>query len=334
MKKKFCDYVKITLPIIIWPLVLGNLLIFFPKETAKYLCGNNLNLDEIVSNGKNYLFGSLCLAFVFIVCVVNLFRNRNLCIIKIDGLRNNTLPLQNVFALGKQDFHIYNVTVGNEEKSELIDAFQRLIYRFDYSFEENLEYDKYYFYGVSYIPFIFKLGNMYSDNKKYVLFHMARPNITTSKREKLSIIPSKLNCSLKEDVVYGDCSELVVRLFTTFKPDVCSDPYLSKFDCLTYYIDGVEPGFDCIKNRKMLDFIAQKFAEKMREFQKNKNYRNVHILLATSAEMVFALGTILNQSYDGKYIVYHYDGKEKKYTWGIKMYENNSAKAIFVPKVN
>lgn len=335
MKNKVIGYIKITFPLVIWPVLIGFLLIFFPNFTAKYLCGNNINYDEVVKNGLNKYVGTALFIFSFFIIVIGFFLNRNLCIIKIDGFRGCFIPDQSIIKLGRAKTQNYTIDLKKQTKEELQDKLSDLIHRYTFYNEDKKNYCMYCFYGTSYVPFLFKLGTLYSDHKKYSLYHMSRPNLGETKRVQQKKKHFYKSHQLTKVFNSGENSdELVVRFFTTFEPDELSDSVLSKFDCLTIFDDTTKGSdFDHLKNRSMINDYARQFVEEVREYYSKNKYKTIHFLLATSSEMVFYLGTIMNQSYDGKIIVYHYNGQEKCYSWGIKMYESED-KAIYIPKRN
>jgi hypothetical protein len=82
---------------------------------------------------------------------------------------------------------------------------------------EKCLYDKYLFYGYTYTPFLFMLGQMYSDNRKYYCFHIQQTNQST-KRVRLKR-KSKDDNNLVDAYHKNNKETLIIRVGTTVSID-------------------------------------------------------------------------------------------------------------------
>lgn len=321
--KRIIEFLKLEVSVL-WPFIVGVLLVNFP-DVIKFISGSSLNLEEVVKNGWNAGVGWACISISILWSILNVFRVRKIRIIKIDGFRGNTYPETVLPVLGQQKYNSYHIE-DIEEKSDIIEAYNMVVYGFNY-YAGGENDDVYHFYGVSYTPLLFLLGTLYADQKKYVYYRMRHSD---GKRKRL--LPSlKSVTPLEEEFKNNDSDELVVRFHTSFKPDELIDEELKNKDILT--MNSQIFSTDIITNRKIMIEWGDQCINSIRECCKNKNYTKVHLLLSTSTEMTFYLGTKLCQNYDKKIIVYNYSGKtEPRYWWGICPCEKDIEKAIIYKK--
>lgn len=321
--KRFGEFIKLEFSVL-FPFVVGVLLVNFP-DAVKFISGTDLNLEEIVKNGWNLWVGWSFICISIIWTIVNFYRLRAIRIIKIDGFRGNYYRETIFPVLGQQKYNSYRIEDINDKK-DIIDAYNMIVYGFKYYAGGDND-DVYHFYGISYTPLLFLLGTLYADQKKYVFYRMRHSD---GKRKRLWPSCKKVK-ELNSNFDDKDSDELVVRFHTSFEPDDLIDNDFVNKDTLTIKSNSFST--DIITNNKILKEWGKQCIDLIREYSKKKNYKVVHLLLSTSTEMTFYLGTKLCQNYDKKYIVYNYSGKtEPRYWWGICPSEKDIDEAIIYKK--
>lgn len=324
---KIKDYLVFSLKAMTF-LILGIILIKFP-QFIKFVSGTALNLDEIVKNGWNTIVGWSFIGISILIFGINFYRIRKICIIKIDGLRGHKLKEERIWSISRQYFENYNVNVGREGKAELVEALNKLVYKFEFYKEKGIEFDLYCFSGISYTPFIFMLGCLYGDdNKKYRFYHYKRKKPSTSKRIRLWPSLRKVE-RLEFNHTQKNSNELVVQVSTSLNIGALKDKQFDDFDIMEF--KAVNCGFDSITSQKTLNLWAQQIIQEIRKHR--DKYTKIHLLLSTSTAMTFLLGTALNNNYDKEIYVYHYEATSKvNYCWAICPKKEKNIDKIYISK--
>lgn len=310
--KKIYEYLNLSKGLFFY-LLIAISLICFPKA-INYFSGTNIDLSEIVANGWNIIAGILVLIYVLIMFCVNIFKVRKICIIKIDGLKGKTLKEETIVLLAQKQNDFYTINCGRFDEDDLNKAVTKLIYKNEFYNERKINCDKHIFYGVSYTPFIFLLGILYGNvNKKYEFYHYFRPSLSETKFKKLK---KTKETKYKINIIDNDkkSSEIVISLSTSLKIGDDIGPVFN--DLRHIRIESEVFHFDTLNNKSKMNFYAEKVVETIRKFQ--NDYEKIHLLLSTSTEITFLLGTLLSTNYDKNINVYHYDKENPiKYTWSI-----------------
>lgn len=325
--KRIFEFLKLEISVI-FPFFVGILLVNFP-DAVKFISGTDLNLEEIVKNGWNIWTGWIFIVISLIWSFINVFRTRKICIIKVDGFTGDKYSERIFGILGQQKYNSYNIKKV-ENENEAVEAYNMINYGFKY-YSGGDNCDIYCFHGVIDTPLLFFLGTLYGEQKNYIFYRKKHSNKKSFKR--LCWCVKKVE-PLVEDFIDNKSNELVVRFHTSFKPNENIDSDFANKDILTMMTtdllkDIVIDRRDVITNKKKLYQWAAQCVDKIRNLCSKKDYKCVHLLLATSTEMTFYLGTQLCQNYDKKIIVYSYDNKkEPEYWWGICPCEKDITKAI------
>ena len=156
-------------------LVAGFVLMFFP-EIAKALSLPFVNTEEVINQQWNFWFGLVLSIFSLLAIIYRVFQSKKMCIIKIDGMNGKKIKTENVKSAATQEFAFYNVNiVGKATQQNIYQAYTEMKTTFKLNEEKGL-YDEYLFYGFNYTPFLFMLGQLYSDNRNYRFYHLQQAN--------------------------------------------------------------------------------------------------------------------------------------------------------------
>ena len=316
---KFIEYLKESWQWIL-AFVIGCFMIGVP-DLAEIFNWSIFNIEKLKEFNLIRIFGWAFVFIAFIMLCYHFLYLRRFCIIKVDGMKNDELRNQksyNLFDIAKQDFDNYHVYIEDEtNKQSIYKAYCEMSGMFKANKAKGL-YDKYLFYGYTYTPFIFMLGQMYSDNKEYYCFHMRQENQST-KRVRLKR-KSKDDNSLVDSYYENNNDSLVIRIGTTISVDKMNISQFGETD--VFDITSKRNGTEVIDSLKRLNEWCNIIVEKIRNLNLTK-YSSVSLLLSTSSEMVFLLGKRLSKNSDVNYYVYHYDANSKNiYPWSLASKKN------------
>lgn len=312
---KVIEYLKESWQWII-TLISGILLIKFP-QIAQIFNWSIFNLYELCKIKWNVIVGICFIIVSTIFLFYHFFYLRKFCIIKVDGMNQQelkSLKSYNLFDISKQEFNLYRVNLDNDyRKQNIYKAFCEMKGMFEANISKGL-YDKYLFYGYSYTPFLFLLGQMYSNNRNYYCFHMKQTN---QKNKRIRLKRKSRDSNKLLDPIFNDNNSdiLIIRVSTTVKIDKMDISQFGKVDTLdiTSQINGTE----VIDSVDRLDKWCELIVSSIRNTNLNK-YSKINLLLATSSEMVFLLGKRLSKNSDPNFYVYHYDfNTNYKYPWAL-----------------
>ena len=296
--------------------IVGIVLIFFPKM-AQFFNWSIFNIEELCKINWNVIVGICFIVISVTFLIYHLFYLRKFCIIKVDGMNCQELKPQksySLFDISKQEFNSYCINLGdNSTKQNIYKTFCEMKGMYETNISKGL-YDKYLFYGYSYTPFLFLLGQLYSNNKSYYCFHMKQTN---QKSERIRLKKKSKDDNKRLAPVYNDnhSDTLVIRVGTTVSTDKMD---ISQFGIVdTLDISSKTNGTEVINSIDRLNNWCEIIVSSIRNINLTK-YSRINLLLATSAEMVFLLGKRLSKNSDPNFWVYHYDFNAKfKYPWAL-----------------
>ncbi|MGL5634043.1 MAG: SAVED domain-containing protein [Sarcina sp.] len=194
--------------------------------------------------------------------------------------------------------------------------------RFIEDFKHNIDSDYDYGYmGIAHTPLIFRVGSQIGDEITIKLFHKYR----TGDNKKFKELNTEANfkaIQIENTDLNKNSNELIVGLATTF-PIKLDELKVLKHDSKNVIIfKSEELGYDVITSAKQVEAYVKYIMDKIREIVKEKNIAKIHIVLATSVAMTFALGRAISRHHDPEIIIYHFDLKNsRKYTWGIDVFK-------------
>ena len=296
-------------------LVIGILMIFIPN-IAQILNWSVFNLEKLSEYHLITIVGVAFCIVAILMLVFHFLHLRNYCIIKVDGMKGKKLPNQKSYYpldIAKQEFDCYSIFIDDEKsKQSIYEAYCEMKGMFKTNNEKCL-YDKYLFYGYTYTPFLFMLGQMYSDNRKYYCFHMQQTNQST-KRVRLKR-KSKDDNNLIDAYHENNKETLIIRVGTTVTINNMNISQFGETDVLD--ITSNKTGTEVIDSIDRLNDWCDIIVKKIRNIDFAR-YSKIILLLATSAEMVFLLGKRLSKNSDPNFYVYHYDVNAKNpYPWAL-----------------
>ena len=193
-------------------------------------------------------------------------------------------------------------------------------------------FNHYYFYGIAQIPFIFRLGMQYGNNSKnYALAHYFKRDSFS----KLKILRwGRKTESLKVSFADKKSQDLVVSIATSFPMDDISNDILFR-DKSILSIESTTNNVDIISNQSIMNQWADQISREIRKYVKEYSIKKVHLLLNTSSEMVFKLGTMFANNYDPDMNIYHYSLKDKiKRPWYLDTKKDTIEKTRLEPQNN
>lgn len=293
-------------------LVVGLLLIFSPQLTTFFQ--TPINFEQIIKYKLNIIVGLGIAVVALLYLLFYLLNIRELCVIKVDGMNEKTIPYEGFCALGKKTVHPYTITLEkNYNKTSIYSTVCKVEAAFEAHHSQNNNFDYYYYYGYTYTPFIFLLGFLHGNNKKYYCFHMIQEG-ENPKRIRLprkAKIKNELKCELCEK----NSDTLIIKVATSTNINNIDTKQFGKADEINIYSE--KSGFDVIDSQETLVSWCKTITDAIRGVYVRK-YKRINLLLATSSELTFLLGKTLSKNEDVPVFVYHYDASlEHKYAWAI-----------------
>ena len=232
-------------------------------------------------------------------------------------MNGKKIKTENVKSAATQEFAFYNVNiVGKATQQNIYQAYTEMKTTFKLNEEKGL-YDEYLFYGFNYTPFLFMLGQLYSDNRNYRFYHLQQANGSEKRIRLPRFIEPKDGNELNEPSLNTNANSktLVIRVGTTVPADKMDISQFGNVDILD--ISSKNTGTEVINSTKRLFKWCDAIVNEIRNIDSGK-YTTINLLLATSAEMVFLLGKRLSKNSDPDLCVYHYDATAKyKYSWAL-----------------
>lgn len=299
--------------------------LFYP-EVAKFISPGPLNLENIVAskNAKIILISACILLGIWDIKI--LYCNLIVCIIRVDGLDNTTIPKYKLITRRTEE-HYYRINLDSNNKKDISNQLIIINNQFNEN-KSNENYLRYIFYGVAPIPFIFYLGSLYGDDcKKYDFIHPFRKKKNgTYKLKKCKKQYS--NLKIITDEMCNNSKELIVKVTTSFQMNENLDAAFIGMDVLKIYSNTFD--VDNIDSVTVLEQWSKEIVDCIRKY--GEKYDMIHLFLNTSTCMTFKLGTMLTNNYDNKIKVYHYNRKGTiTRPWAI-LFSGNKVDTYITPK--
>lgn len=202
-----------------------------------------------------------------------------------------------------------------------------------YSKYKNTAFSEIFYYGVSHIPLVFRLGYQFGQSRKIQFLHRFRKNESD---QEFKVLPEQDDTPpiltthrIDEENIQGNHDELIVAISTTYPIKKSDINILDKENQKLRYIYDVEESaysFDYFSSMKQMQSCVNRLVSDMRRLIKKYNISTMHILISSSVPFTFYFAQQLNTQQFPKIIVYQYENQ--KYTWGIDITEKNPEKAI------
>ena len=332
--------IKIHLKYLIIYLILSVAIVFIDKSGLKLSFLNQFESDWIqvfVKLGKDIktiyekvvgLFYVLIILDIVIIIIRCILKNESIKVMIVNTFENTKVDIKTKYIYENKDFYKdlsqeIKILNGNHL------AYNEIVKKLDNyaeNFMENKKEKYYAFAGIMHTPFILRLGYKIGDNTYFKLFHKKRNEpffeLISDRNEYVGSYPEmKIEKQLKQS------DELVVSIATTF--DITREE-LKRFDLnLNSYIkfETDEKGFDIITSEQQVNDYKAIIFNTIRKVCKEKNIKKVHLCISSSVAFTFALGQGFSNQYDSDVIIYNYDNK--KYTWGLKLFEKSENCIIY-----
>lgn len=202
-----------------------------------------------------------------------------------------------------------------------------------YSKYKNTAFSEIFYYGVSHIPLVFRLGYQFGQSRKIQFLHRFRKNESDQEfkilPEQDDVPPTLTTHRIDEENLQGNHDELIVAISTTYPIKESDISFIDKENKKLRYIFDVEESaysFDYFSSMKQMQSCVNRLVSDIRKLVKQYNISTIHILISSSVPFTFYFAQQLNTQQFPKMIVYQYENQ--KYTWGIDISEKNPEKAI------
>lgn len=241
-----------------------------------------------------------------------------------DGMDEKELPITELSKLYEtQNFRTHLI---NHAKKDIEDDLAVMLRDFN-DFNNKNSNGKYIYYGVSYIPFVYKLGALYGDQGIDVRFCQI-----SRKDEKTKLVKFKnRNKNPFKDInalfiKKENKNDLLVTIGLSFEIDENMDEKFQNMSRLT--ITTPDPSRELLIYNSDIKYAVDYVVKEIRKYQ--NNYERVHLFISASTAFIFRLGMEYSKkSYDKLMIVYHYESKNKhNRPWGIEINSTKSSSVI------
>lgn len=307
----------------VWALIL---LVICDLEVIKYI---NWDVDFqqwYIDNPTHVLIILIFLNIVWVELIVIkvLLKKTERVLIIQDGMDEKELPITELSKLYEtQNFRTH---ITNHTKKDIEDDLAVMLRDFNKINNKNSN-GKYIYFGVSYIPFVYKLGALYGDQGIDVRFCQI-----SRKDEKTKLVKFKnrnkkpfkdINALFIEKENKND---LLVTIGLSFEIDENMDKKFQNMSRLT--ITTPDPSRELLIYNSDIKYAVDYAVNEIRKHQ--NNYERVHLFISASTAFIFRLGMEYSKkSYDKSMIVYHYESKNKhNRPWGIEINSNKSSPVI------
>lgn len=307
----------------IWGLIL---LIILNADITKYISWN-INFEKWYDN---------CPALVIVIFIILTIVLLGNIIIKValkkterfliiqDGMYGKELPITELSKLYEtQNFRTHLI---NFAKKDIEAEFTIMLSDFNNINNKNNN-GKYIYYGVSYIPFVYKLGSLYGDQGIDVRFcQISRKN---EKTELIKFKNHNKNPFTDINSVFiekENKNDLLVTIGLSFEIDEKMDEKFQNMSRLTFTTS--DPKRELLMCNSDIKYAVDYVVKEIRKYQ--NNYERVHLFISASTAFIFRLGMEYSKnSYDKLIIVYHYESKNRhNRPWGIEINSYKSSAVI------
>ena len=308
---------------LIWGLILLTIL---NADITKYISWN-INFEQWYDDCSAVVI--IIFIILTIVCFGNiiikvLLKKTERVLIIQDGMDEKELPITELSKLYEtQNFRTHLI---NNAKKDIEDDLAVMLRDFNKINNKNSN-GKYIYYGVSYIPFVYKLGALYGDQGIDVRFCQI-----SRKDEKTKLVKFKnRNKNPFKDInalftKKENKNDLLVTIGLSFKIDEKMDEKFQNMSRLTFTTSV--PSRELLMSNSDIKYAVDYVVKEIRKYQ--NNYERVHLFISASTAFIFRLGMEYSKkSYDKSMIVYHYESKNKhNRPWGIEINTTKSSSVI------
>lgn len=307
-----------------------------------------LNRDTRINNSINnmifkfdYLSLFIAILFIFlgsVIIILNYFKFFNKFLLNkkivIKQYSNGSPTFNNVLAL-KENYNVieYNIDLTkflkNNHKKGILKAIvlQDKICKKILSSKKIIDIQDFSLCSITSLPFVARLGAQLGNEKSWIYYENDQNYRKGFFKLEDTAFSTYLNVKTKK---IKNNEELVLAIGITMPININVIPnYLH--DCNYIYIEHDDvhiktPNRDVIKSALQLteyrDFIKH-------EILKLKGIKTIHIFYSGQTSLMFSLISSFNKNYEPyKIIVYHFF--QDHYPWGIRVYENDSQKALII----
>ena len=307
----------------IWGLLLLTIL---NSDITKYISWD-INFEQWYDDCPAVII--IIFIILTIVCLGNIIikvalkKTERVLIIQ-DGMDEKELPITEMSKLYEtQNFRTHLI---NHTKKDIEDDLAVMLRDFN-NFNNKNNNGKYIYYGVSYIPFVYKLGALYGDQGIDVRFCQI-----SRKDENTKLIKFKnrnKNTFTDINVLFTEKknkNDLLVTIGLSFKIDEKMDEKFQNMSRLTFTTSV--PSRELLMSNSDIKYAVDYVVKEIRKYQ--NNFERVHLFISASTAFIFRLGMEYSKkSYDKSMIVYHYESKNKhNRPWGIEINSSKSSPVI------
>lgn len=307
----------------IWVIILLTIL---NADITKYITWN-INFEQWYNDcpiSVTIAFVILTIALLGNIIIKVVLKKTERVLIIQDNMYDKELPITELSKLYKvKNFktHLMNFT-----KKDIESNLSAMLKDFN-NINSTNNNGKYIYYGVSYIPFVYKLGALYGDQGIDIRFCQI-----SRKDEKTKLIKFKNhNKKTFKDinslfVEKENNNDLLVTIGLSFEIDEKMDEKFLNMSRLSFFTS--KPKRELLMSNSDIKYVVDYVVEKIRKYQ--KNYERVHLFISASTAFIFRLGMEYSKkSYDKSMIVYHYESKNKhNRPWGIEINSTKSSSVI------
>lgn len=318
---------------------------FHMLESLEFRSDKLMEIHKIVLDLKNYapsplVWGILIVSIIVLVTKFYYFQDSGAKKVKLILLAHSTF-VQTQYKMSSEvlnkfsveyfdlDLHTYISCLPSYQDMSPIIKKQDLMID---SFMKEINNDDIFGYvGIAHTPLIFRAGYRIGDETNMMLFHKNRNEYAYKGLNHNDSFPKLL---VERELIDDTATEMLVSVATTFS---INDKDLEVFQLdnksiIKLWTDAF--GFDVIQSQNQVDEYVSIIMKKLRHITENRTIEKVHLVLATSVSMTFALGRSVSKNYDPEIIVYHYDATtSSKYPWGISIFKNSSDSLVINEKL-
>ena len=266
----------------------------------------------------------LNIVWVWLIIIKVVLKKTERVLIIQDGMDEKELPITELSKL--YETQNFRTQLTKHTKKDIEDDLAVMLRDFN-NFNNINKNGKYIYYGVSYIPFVYMLGALYSDQGIDVRFCQI-----SRKDEKTKLVKFKnRNKNAFKDInalftEKENKKDLLVTIGLSFKIDEKMDKKFQNMSRLTFTTSV--PSRELLMSNSDIKYAVDYVVKEIRKYQ--NNYERVHLFISASTAFIFRLGMEYSKkSYDKSMIVYHYESKNKhNRPWGIEISSSKSSSVI------
>lgn len=303
-----------------WTLILLTIL---NADIIKYI-NSNVYFEQLYDDYHDLvimIFVVLTIILLGIIVIKVALKKTERVLIIQDGMDEKKLPITEFSKL--YDIQNFRTHLINFTKKNIEDDLAVMLRDFDNINNKNCN-GKYLYYGVSYIPFVYKLGALYGDQGIDVQFCQIYRKKEKTKlikfknNNKNSFIDIKFLFTEKENK-----NDLLVTIGLSFEIDEKMDIKFQHMSRLSFTTS--ESKRELLESNSDIKYAVDYVVERIRKYQ--NSFERVHLFISASTAFIFKLGMEYSKkSYDKLIIVYHYESKNKhNRPWGIEINSSQSS---------